>query len=402
MSASSASNDSGAGLLESADIAKVLSSKGPIVKCVVLRATPQTGTTDGDKKPSAKPSNGEEARVIPELIDEIEIDTTPSKSMVSKTLGGSFTFLGQYEDEGVVLMIRNIPEDAAPFEKEDLASEKLSYLRSLCEERDINMDGMLEKSDLVNALIKDSELPPVNPHSLQPPLRKKVVRGDILILKVAETEEELDDEDESSEAPEVNIPSNDEFFLDYTKSQYIAFASRTDIEEQSSEESDEEEEGDEGEEEEEGEAYQLGANETIDEEDKSAMFNLVMNEVLRHYREENGRGPNTHELLELRASIAKELDVEVPNIEIVDWNEKINKKSKNPGRRITFGERDRVREYHPDPNEHYRPEEIAQMESHADGDEDEEEEENCCEPPQKKAKTSNDSPEQNGATKDAK
>ncbi|CAJ1953410.1 unnamed protein product [Cylindrotheca closterium] len=393
-------NDNGAGLLESADIAKVLSSKGPIVKCVMLRATPQTGTTDGDKKPSAKPSTAEEGRVIPDLIDEIEIDTTPSKSMVSKTLGGSFTFLGQYEDEGVVLMIRNIPEDAVPFKKEDLGSEKLSNLRSLCEERDINMEGMLEKSDLVNALIKDSELPPVNPHSLQPPLNKKVVRGDILILKVAETEEELDDEDEASEAPEVNVPSNDEFFLDYTKSQYIAFASRTDIEEESSEESDREaEEG------EEGEAYQLDPNETIDEEDKSAMFNLVMNEVLRHYREENGRGPNTHELLELRASIAKELDVEVPNIEIVDWNERINKKSKNPGRRITFGEKDRVREYHPDPNEHFRPEEIAQhdMECQAGDDEDEDEtaEENY-EPPKKKAKASKESPELNGATKDAK
>ncbi|KAL3936148.1 MAG: hypothetical protein SGBAC_008468 [Bacillariaceae sp.] len=306
--------------------------------------------------------------------------------MVSKMLGGSFTFLGQYEDEGVVLMIRNIPEDAAPFEKEDLACEKLSYLRSLCDQRDINMDAMLEKNDLVNALIKDSELPPVSPHLLQPPLNKKVVRGDILILKVAETEEELDDEDESSEAPDVNVPSNDEFFLDYTKSQYIAFASRTDIEEVSSEDEQASEEEEEGEE---SEAYQLGPNETIDEEDKSAMFNLVMNEVLRHYREENGRGPNTHELLELRASIAKELDVEVPNIEIVDWNEKINKKSKNPGRRITFGDKDRVREYHPDPNEHYRPEEIAEMESQPDSDEDDEEGEDY-EPPKKKAKASNE------------
>ena len=45
------------------------------------------------------------------LIDEIDIDTTPSKSMVSKVLGGPFTFLGQYEDEGIVLMIRNLPDD---------------------------------------------------------------------------------------------------------------------------------------------------------------------------------------------------------------------------------------------------------------------------------------------------
>ena len=395
MSSQSGNNDTGGELLESADIAKVLSSQGPVVKCVVLRATPPTGTADGDKKPSAKPDNTEGSRVIPELIDEIEIDTTPAKSMVSKMLGGSFTFLGQYEDEGVVLMIRNIPEDAAQFEREELASEKLSHLRSLCKERKINMDGMLEKSDLVNALIKASELPPINPHSLQPPLNKKVVRGDILILKVAETEEELDVEDESSETPAINVPSNDEFFLDYTKVQYIEFASRTDIQEESS--SEEEDESDEEKEAE--EPYILDPSE-IDEEDKSATFNLVMNGLLRHYREENGRGPNTHELLELRASIAKELDVQIPDIEIVDWNEKSDKKSKNPGRRIKFGEKDRVREYHPDPNEHYRPEEIAEMESQQE-DEVEEDLDEDYEPPKKKAKASDDSTEQKGGTEDA-
>ena len=52
MSTSSASNDTGAGLLESTDIAKTLTSKGPIVKCVVLRANPQTGTSDGEGKDS--------------------------------------------------------------------------------------------------------------------------------------------------------------------------------------------------------------------------------------------------------------------------------------------------------------------------------------------------------------
>ena len=40
------------------------------------------------------------------LIEAIEVDTTPRKSMVAKILGGEFTFLGQYEEEGTMIMIR--------------------------------------------------------------------------------------------------------------------------------------------------------------------------------------------------------------------------------------------------------------------------------------------------------
>jgi hypothetical protein len=377
--------------LEGAAIAKVLSSEGPIVKCVVLRASPESCTTDGDKKPSAKSDNEDSVRqVLPDLIDEIEIDTTPSKSMVAQTLGGSFTFLGQYEEEGVVLMMRDIPEDAVALDMEELAAEKLAKLRSMCQEREIDMAGMLEKPDLVNALVKDSQLPPINPHSLQPPLHKALVRGDIVILKVAETKEELDEETDTEE-PEITAPSNEEFFLSYTKSQYIAFASRTDIEEHDVEpekagecEEEEKDASDEEADKEESEPYQLGQEEEeIDDEDKSAMFNLVMNEVLRQYRDEHGRGPHTHELLELRATIAKELDVKISEIEIVDWNEKAKKISKNPGRRISFGGKDKIREYHPDPDEHLQPEVEAEY-TENDGNEDDEAE---YEPPKKKVKT---------------
>jgi hypothetical protein len=377
--------------LEGAAIAKVLSSEGPIVKCVVLRASPESCTTDGDKKPSAKSDNEDSVRqVLPDLIDEIEIDTTPSKSMVAQTLGGSFTFLGQYEEEGVVLMMRDIPEDAVALDMEELAAEKLAKLRSMCQEREIDMEGMLEKPDLVNALVKDSQLPPINPHSLQPPLHKALVRGDIVILKVAETKEELDEETDTEE-PEITAPSNEEFFLSYTKSQYIAFASRTDIEEHDVEpekagecEEEEKDASDEEADKEESEPYQLGQEEEeIDDEDKSAMFNLVMNEVLRQYRDEHGRGPHTHELLELRATIAKELDVKISEIEIVDWNEKAKKISKNPGRRISFGGKDKIREYHPDPDEHLQPEVEAEYTAN-DGNEDDEAE---YEPPKKKVKT---------------
>eukprot|EP00980_Cylindrotheca_fusiformis_P001965 scaffold443_cov125-Cylindrotheca_fusiformis.AAC.14 len=369
------------------NISKVLSSEGPIVKCVVLRASPETCTTGGDKKPSAKSNNGNsERKILPDLIDEIEIDTTPSKSMVEKTLGGSFTFLGQYEDEGTVLMVRDIPEDAVALDSEELATEKMSKLQTMCQEREIDTSGMMEKSELINALVSDSQLPPINPHSLQPPLHNSLVRGDIVILKVAATEEdERAAEGCTQQEPKIDEPPNDDFFLNYTKSQYIAFASRTDIEETEVRT----EEGNEGEQEEEtgaqdeGEPYVVGQDEEIDDEDKSAMFNLVMNEVLRQYRDEHGRGPHTHELLELRATIAKELDVEISNIEIVDWNEKASRKSKNPGRRISFGDKDRIREYHPDPDEHLHPEdegEIAANGTLAEDDED-------YEPPTKKLKS---------------
>ena len=63
----------------------------------------------------------ESREILVALMEEIEIDTTPSKSMVAKTLGGPFTFLGQYEDEGIVLMIRKQEEE----NDEDLLTDEL-------------------------------------------------------------------------------------------------------------------------------------------------------------------------------------------------------------------------------------------------------------------------------------
>lgn len=45
------------------------------------------------------------------------------------------------------------------------------------------------------------------------------------------------------------------------------------------------------------------------------MMNLIMAQVLRRFHDENGRGPNTQELLELRSALAQKLGVEVPEIE---------------------------------------------------------------------------------------
>jgi hypothetical protein len=324
-------------------------------------------------------------------MEQLELDMTPSKSMVQTTLGGPFTFLGQYEDEGIVIMVRQPHEDEEEYPmQEELEELKLFELKLLLEDRGISPDGMLEKSDMVQALLKDFELPPINPHQLQPPLHKKTVRGDILVVKVAETQEELDQED--AEEKEVVVPTNDEFFLDYTLDQYIQFASRTDIEEHEIEEPEEGQGSDEEDsDEEEGEGYVLGGedNEEIAEEDKSAMFNLVMNEVLRQYREDNGRGPNTQELLELRSAIAKQLEVEVAEIDAdgADWDKKAKETPTNK-RKIAFSTDTKVMEYVPDPDEHDHHD--AEEESEDEDYEDEEE----VEPPTKKLKSSGDDDEE--------
>ena len=120
------------------DIGKVMSSTGPVVKCVLLRCTigisiSSDNDNDGDKKvaPSSSSSSPAAAAAVmtaatavsttthpsssddgtqhhlllhENLIEEILVDTTPRKSMVSKILGGPFTFLGQYEEEGICLL----------------------------------------------------------------------------------------------------------------------------------------------------------------------------------------------------------------------------------------------------------------------------------------------------------
>jgi hypothetical protein len=358
-------------------IAKMLSSVGPVVKCVLLRATPLTDSTDATSSDAVNhSSNGsdnnenndgaKQERVLVDLIEEIEVDTTPSKSMASEILGGSITFLGQYDEEGIVLMVRKLDEDIEDIlcnsdDPEQLDSETLTEylqehtlkdLREKCLERGIDVEGVIEKGEVIRALrdsIQESfdQLPPPNLHQLQPPLDRFAVRGDILIMKVAETNESLDNTD--GEAADVVVPTNDEFFLDYTKDEYIAFASRTDIvstfgeDEETDEEvahggndnedDDEEEQVEEDDDDEEGdEAYTpLDAGEDVVlDEDKGAMLNFIMAEVLRKFREENGRGPDTRELLELRAGIAERLGVEVASVDMhdTDWDQKANRKKK--------------------------------------------------------------------------
>ncbi len=368
------------------DIGRVMSSDGPIVKCVLLRTTQASSTSSeatvsemsireikqelesfgvdtskfvekpdlqnaltearmNSKKPAG--SNDDDGKdggsnddytfrgeSVPLLkyMEEIEVDTTPKKSMVAQVLGGDFTFLGQYEDEGIMVMVR----------------------RPDWEDEDSSFD--------------ESDIPPVNPHPLQPPFDEVEVRGDILLIRVAETAEELDDDDDNEEEEEseekagdeqneeasdlkpaaveteegneekvVSVPANDDFFLDYSMEEYLKFASRTDVEgppileesDESAEEENEEEAGvskADGDEDEDydPEVDELSDEEFDDEEHQVGMMNLILGQILRKFHEENGRGPDTLELLEMRKALADRLGVEVPPVdeEACDWDKK--------------------------------------------------------------------------------
>lgn len=97
----------------------------------------------------------------PAAIREVEVDTTPKVRAVQKLLGGPITFLGQYESEGTVIIAPSGHENGS-----------------------------------------------CNDHKLQPPLHNVKVKGDILVMKVAE---------EGAEGS---------FFLDYSKAEYETFAAK--------------------------------------------------------------------------------------------------------------------------------------------------------------------------------
>lgn len=266
--------------LQGIDISKVLRSKGPIVSCVVLRAA---ATADSDEnKPSANDNHHET------LVEQIKLDTTPKKAEVETVLGGPFTFVGQYHEEGIVLMAKRGNVFAA------------------------NDDDEEEK--------KPSE--PLNPHKLQPPFEACRVYGDILVLKVAE----CDDEDDENENPAPSVKTNDEFFLHYTKEEYLKFAARTDVVPPVQPEVDEEEEAEEEEEENDWSGGEDSGDEEeeecSEEEAQSAMMQLLMATCLRKFQEENGRGPSTEELLALKSTIMAKLGIPSPEEEEDGENEK--------------------------------------------------------------------------------
>jgi hypothetical protein len=234
--------------LTGTDISNLLQSKGPIVKAVLLRSGPEA------------------------TIEQVEIDTTPQKQMVCKILGGPITFLGQYEEEGIMIIC----------------------LR----------DG--DKNDKVA----------VNEHKLQPPFDASQVRGDILLLRVAA--EESTEEGTDGPVDTLASKSNDEFFLDYTKDEYTRFAARTDIqppkscsidsqqeEEAEDMNSDEDDDDDEVEDDDDDDGMEGESDE--EDDDVVGFMELLMGQVLDRFQQEHGRMPDEVEMEALQSAIAQKV-----------------------------------------------------------------------------------------------
>ena len=297
---------SSSNLIHGIDISKMLQSKGPVVKCVLLKAVEQGSVASDAKQPATgqategdgqQRGEAEERHVLVDAIEEVEIDTTPQKQMVAQVLGGNFTFVGQYEDEGIMLMVRNV---------EDL---------------------------------DESLLPPINRHLLQPPFDEHEIRGDILILKVAATEETLDDVDANGK--EVVVPTNDDVFLNYTKAEYVAFAKRTDVVAPEALEGDDADSEDGGEDEDEEDDEDYNAEDDDDDDDEhTGMMNLLLSAILRKFTEDNGRGPNTDELLQIREALASKLGIQLATVPSADEPAKKRKSDAcSPlAKRVKFGD----------------------------------------------------------------
>jgi hypothetical protein len=288
-------------MLDGVNIGAILNEEGNIVQAVLLKCGGGPSGSSSSSTSSATATTNDDGN-NENIIEQICVDTCPQRRMVEQILGGNgITFIGQYEDEGIVVVASKQQQQPA---------------------------------DHTHV---------INPHRLQPPLHNMTICGDILLLKVRQEEEDID-------------PTKP-FFQDYTKEDYATFASRT-IDETAKEEQEEEEplqekeelsisttstedcsssyssssieEGGEDEEEEE-EQSEDGEEKDSSEETEEAhdddddddyvedvselgMFNLVMGSFLRQYQENNGRGPSTEELLFMRQTLAEKMGIVLDSI----------------------------------------------------------------------------------------
>ena len=293
------------------NIAKMLRTTGPVVKCVLLKcatAAAEDGKITSEEATEINDSSNVSRKVLEEWIEEIQVDTTPKKSEVQQILKGPFTFLGQYEEEGIMVMVRR------------------------------DFDQPIDEGD------------DLNQHQLQPPLHNAKVYGDILLMRVAHTD---DGNEEDVDAPET-VMSNEEFFLDYTKREYVAFAKRTDIVAMEPEEDEEEEEEVSAEDEDDEEDEEVSNDEDeehddddddddeyepnedeeedeMDEETKIGMMNMLLSRILQRFREDNGRGPDTQELLSIRSALAEKLGIDTALVNPPEVEDAQEGESTSPG-----------------------------------------------------------------------
>ena len=200
------------------DIRQIINTEGPVVKCVMLNV------------------NGE--------VKEIDVDMTPKKQCVTNLLGGQTSFVGQWEQIGVIV----------------------------CCAQQKDMSDNVEK----------------NPHKLQPPFHLTDVRGHIILTRSGENGEPLD------------------FTLaEYEAFQKLKIEEYTVNEDE--EEQDEEEEDQEEEEHSDGEYNPDEEDDDEDDDGFDGFIDMLLGRVVQQFIEKHGREPNTEEAQELEDALRLKL-----------------------------------------------------------------------------------------------
>ena len=215
--------------LQSVDIKQLMEQKGPTVKNVLLRK-------DGS-------------------CSEVTLDMTPAVKSTQDLLGGDVTFLGQYDDLQVILLI-NRTQTAIESER--------------------------------------------NQHKLQPPFHTAEVYGDILLSR----------SDDDGMPQDFTL----EEYVAFTKQviepfEVVAVSEDSDSEE-NDEDDDEEEDSqldaiDEDDEESDGDDED---DEAIDDEDAEQMMDMLLERLRKGFKEQHGRDPNEEEFADLAEALMSNIE----------------------------------------------------------------------------------------------
>ena len=199
--------------LGNVDIQSLMECKGPVVSCVLLKA-------DGS-------------------IEALDVDMTPSLGKCQEVLGGELTFLGQWEDLQVILLISKEQTSKSGLEK--------------------------------------------NKHKLQPPFHDAIVYGDILLTR----------SDDDGEAAHFGLDEYETF-----KATKITEWEPTKDDSQNSDDSE-----DDDEEEEEEDDEEDSGDEEVEEMDEEEALAMIMPALINAFKEEYGRDPNESEIADLKEKV---------------------------------------------------------------------------------------------------
>lgn len=211
--------------LKNVDIKQLMTSSGPTVTNVILRQ-------DGSQ-------------------EEVSLDMTPSARAAQEILGGEVTFLGQYEDLQVILIIN----------RQQLGSQ--------------------------------SE---INKHTLQPPFHNAEVYGDILLSR--------------SDDNGLPLDFSLEEYIEFTKKVIEPFEVEDSEDEESAGNSQEDEDDEVGDGEEDDEEESEEEEEDSNDEDDEEMMNLLLAKLRKAYRDEHGRDPTDDEFAELADALLGKIEGE--------------------------------------------------------------------------------------------